>query len=112
MSVAGRYRLTSAANADLAGILRFTGRQFGRIHRRQYAALIAEAMTRVALHPERPGSQPQAAIDDAIRSYPIRLASRRAGASPHILFYTREGDGIAILRLLHAAMDPTQHLAP
>lgn len=112
MSDGGRYRLTAAANADLAAILRFTGRQFGRAHRRDYAALIVEAMTRVALHPERPGSQRQGAIGDTIRSYPIRLAGRRANASPHILFYVREGDGIAILRILHAAMDPTQHLAP
>lgn len=111
MTPAGRYRLARAASADLAAILRYTGRQFGSTHRRQYASLILAAMDRIALHPERPGSQPQPSIDEAIRSYPVRLAGQRTGASPHILFYMREGDGVAILRILHAAMDPATHLA-
>jgi len=106
------YRLAAPAAEDLGAILRHTLRQFGTIQHDSYAALIHRAALQIAREPERIGTIDRRDIAEGFRAFPVWIAARRRGASPHILFYVREGDGIAILRILHAAMDPTQHLTP
>jgi plasmid stabilization system protein ParE len=47
-----------------------------------------------------------------MRSFPVGLAAKRSGASPHVLFYVPDGsagDGILVVRVLHQAMDPRGH---
>ncbi|SFK26921.1 type II toxin-antitoxin system RelE/ParE family toxin [Falsiroseomonas stagni] len=109
MTVPG-YRLAPGAAEDLRAILAHTLRHFGTIQHDSHAALIHRAALLVAAEPDRIGSVDRRDIAEGLRAYPLWIAARRRGASPHILFYTREGDGIAILRILHAGMDPTQHL--
>ncbi len=106
------YRLAAQAADDLAAILRHTLRQFGTIQHDSYATLIHHAALQVAREPDRIGSIDRRDIAEGFRAFPVWITARRLGASPHILVYTREGEGIAILRILHAAMDPTQHLTP
>ena len=110
-------RLSAAADLDIDGILLDTARRFGPQQRRQYAALINEAIALVAEAPERPGSRDRDDLTPRIRSFHVELAGQRRGAAAHVLFYlieqrhADEGADVLILRVLHERMDPSRHLA-
>ena len=106
------YRLAPRAAEDLRAILRQTLRHFGTSQYAAYVALMHRAASMVAEEPDRIGSIDRRDIAEGFRAYPVWIAARRRGASPHILFYVREAGGIAILRILHASMDPAAHLTP
>jgi toxin ParE1/3/4 len=108
-------QFTEAADADVEHILRESGRRFGPQQRETYARLIDRAVQMVAENPERPGSHGRTELGEAIRSFHLELAERRRGAASHILYYLRgrldDGtQGVVIARVLHEAMDPTQHI--
>ncbi len=112
-----RYRLTEAADADIADVLRFTARRFGPVQRRRYAQMIEQAIAMVAEAPTRPGSRNRDELGKGVRSLHLELAVRRRGAGSHALYYSvgplEDGnDGVIILRLLHERMDPTRHFGP
>jgi toxin ParE1/3/4 len=109
------YRLTPAAEQDIADILRETARMFGPMQRARYAALLGQAAELVAAEPARPGSRRRDDLGPGIRSFHVELAARRRGAASHILYYLQarlEGgdEGIVIARVLHQSMEPARHL--
>jgi toxin ParE1/3/4 len=109
------YRLTAAAEQDIADILRETARMFGPVQRARYADLVGRAADLVAAEPERPGSLRRADLGPGIRSFHVELAARRRGAASHILYYLRaqledDTEGIVIARVLHKSMEPGRHL--
>lgn len=109
------YRLTEAADADIADILRETMQQFGPVQRGRYAALIEKAIEMVAEEPERPGSRPRDDLAAGVRSFHLELAAGRRGAAAHMVYYLRgrldDGcDGVIIARMLHERMDPLRHM--
>lgn len=114
MRSGGRFRLSAAADADIDGILDETLRRFGTKQYGTYAALIQSALSLVAGDPLRPGSKDWSDLKAGMRSFPVALAARRRGASPHLLFYVPDapaGTGILVVRVLHQAMDPRGHIA-
>jgi toxin ParE1/3/4 len=84
-----KYRLTEAADEDVGDILRETARLFGRLQRRNYAALIEKAIEMVAEHPERGGSRQRDELALGLRSFHVELAAGRRGAASHVLYYFR-----------------------
>lgn len=109
------YRLTPAADLDIADILRETTRIFGPLQRARYAALLERAAVMVGENPDRPGSRPRDDLAPGMRSFPVELAARRRSAAAHILFYVcgrlDEGsEGSIIVRVLHIGMEPARHL--
>src|SRR5260221_3735599 len=104
-------RLTEAAGADIADILRETTRRFGRLQRGNYGHLIDRAIAMVAENPERPGSRPRDELGPGVRSFHVELAVRPLRAAAHLLYYFRalleDGqEGVGVLRVLHEGMDP------
>ncbi len=109
------YRLTEAADGDIADVLRETARQFGPLQRERYAALIERAIAMVAEEPERPGSRRRDYLMAGVRSFHVETAAGRAGAAAHIVYYLRgrfdDGhEGVIVARLLHERMEPLRHL--
>jgi toxin ParE1/3/4 len=108
-------QLTEAAAKDVVDILRETARQFGRLQRRRYSALIGRAIRMAAENPERPGSRQRDDLAGGLRSLHVELAARRRGAASHVVYYLRgrldDGrDGVIIVRMLHDRMEPLRHL--
>ena len=106
------YRLTPAAESDVAGVLRHTLRRFGAWQQQDYAKLILRAIDMVAEQPLQPASRGRSELGPGVRSFHLHLAGRRQGAAAHLLFYRMEVSEprLVILRVLHEAMDPASHL--
>lgn len=113
MSPGRHFRLSAGADADIDGILDETLRRFGTKQYETYATLIQTALGLVADEPMRPGSKDWNDLRAGLRSFPVTLAAKRRGASPHILFYvpddSADGD-VLVVRVLHQAMDPLGHI--
>jgi len=109
------YQLAEAARDDVKDILTRTARRFGPLQRRRYNQLVETAAMMIADQPMRPGSRQREELGPGIRSFHVELASRRAAAAAHVLYYVQgtldDGrDGVIILRVLHERMDPTRHI--
>jgi toxin ParE1/3/4 len=117
-----RWRLSAAAQADLATILATSQERWGIDGRRRYATLIVAALRLVADHPEGPGTRDRADLLAGIRSLHLRYArssakNEAAAAQPmarrpvHVLYFRSRGSGpIDIVRVLHERMEPSRHL--
>jgi toxin ParE1/3/4 len=108
-----RFRLSRAAQADLASILEASRERWGESGRTRYAALIAAAMRKTAAHPEGPTTKARTDLASGVRSFHLRHARRGSGvgAPVHVLYYRAMDTGsIEILRVLHERMDPHLHL--
>jgi toxin ParE1/3/4 len=102
-----RIDIAFLAQADLRGILDWTGREFGAAQRRRYRSIILAALNRLRGGPEVPGSQLVG---------PVRPSLRRLRVGPrarHVLIYRAEpGRRVIMLRILHDGMDLPRHLPP
>jgi toxin ParE1/3/4 len=112
-----RYRLTAAAGADVADILRESDRRFGPRQRLAYAGLLERAAELIAEQPRRPGSRDRGILAAGLRSLHVELAATRRGAGVHCIYYTDDSAKaprvyVIILRVLHERMDPALHLPP
>jgi toxin ParE1/3/4 len=110
-----KYRLTEAADDDIADVLRETSRRFGPLQRGKYAALIERAIEMVAEEPERPGSRRRDDLAVGVRSFHIEIAAGRRGTAAHVVYYLcgtlDDGcEGVIVARLLHERMEPLRHL--
>lgn len=112
----GRFRLSQPAQADLAHILATSAEQWGIEGRRRYAALLAEAMRKVAANPEDPTTRGRADLAPRLRSFRIKHARPRDRSAKvtrpvHILYYrVAAPDLIEIVRVLHERMEPSRQL--
>ena len=93
------YRLSSSAEADLAGIAGYTIETFGIEQARRYRDAFEVCFGKLA---ENPGSGRSAE----------RLAPglRRFEHGAHVIFYVEDEVGVLIVRILHARMDASRHL--
>lgn len=73
------YQLTTAAEEDVAGILRESRRLFGPIQRDKYTQILERAIRMVTEAPERPGSRDRRDLADGVRSFHLELAAGRRG---------------------------------
>lgn len=97
---------SAKAKSDIVEVLRFTKRRWGESQARDYAALIREALTSIATDPLRGKARDEVLL--GLRALAIRQPGRPARP---ILFYRVSGSGsVEVIRLLHDAMDFTQHL--
>ena len=105
-------RLTSAAEADFAQIVRWTAGQFGARQAQTYARTLSLAI--VALSTEGPevlGSLSRDEIAAGLRSLHVARNGRKGRHL--VVFRVRTVDEtpvIEVLRVLHDAMDLRQHL--
>jgi toxin ParE1/3/4 len=107
------------ARRDVAGILVWSGDQFGASVRARYRRLIEVAIRDVALDPERLGSRACPEVGEGYRTYHLALSRERARDASglirrprHLLLYRLLADDrLEIGRVLHDAMDLGRHLA-
>lgn len=112
------FRLSSAAQADIIGILARTHEHFGAQARLRYERLIAVALRDIAADPERTGSIDRPEFGENVRSYHLRHSRDRARDESgvvrhprHLLLYRLVHPGmIGVGRLLHDAMEIERHL--
>lgn len=114
-----RYRLSEAAQDDIADVLAWTHERFGEPARLRYESLIVAALRDVATAPERPASLARPELGARVRSWHLRLS--RAHVEPgmgvvhrprHFLVYRFEPGLVEVGRVLHDAMELTRHLDP
>ncbi len=105
-------RFAVPALADFGHIIEWTAREFGPGHATRYESAMAEAAQR--LHQGPFVLHTQASLgSDRIRFMPVLDGRRRARHVLYFSWYSQGDEGrIQILRILHAAMDPTLHLPP
>lgn len=112
-----QFRLTHAAQADIASILAWSQEQFGDEARDRYASLIATAIRDAATRGDGVGAAPRPELGDGVFSW--HLAASR-GRSPgglvrrprHFLICRVDGEVFVIGRVLHDAMDLPRHIDP
>lgn len=116
-----RYRLSSAAQSDIARLLVYTQDKFGTAVRERYQSLLVTALQDLAADPERIGSIARPELGKGLRSYHLRhsreRAAQEAGATirkpRHLALYRQAPTNlIEIVRVLHDAMELERHLPP
>lgn len=93
------YTLTNRAAVDLAEIYNFSARQFGGRVAGSYLASLEQRFERLAEQPALGRPVPH-----------FRPGYFRNMCLRHAIFYTRNADGILIVRVLHQRMDFARHL--
>jgi toxin ParE1/3/4 len=114
-----RFRLSRAAQEDIASILTVTTQSFGDDARIRYQRLLIAALRDIASDPNRHGIKARPEFGEGVRSYHIRhsrgnvqykgIAVRRPRHL--ILFREIETDLMGIGRILYDAMEAEQHLS-
>lgn len=94
-----RFELSEATDRDLAGIYRYSYRNFGAEQADAYLLSIEQCFARLAQFPQLGLS-----IDYLRRNY------FRFEHASHTIFYVRAEFGIRVIRVLHECMDPDRHL--
>ena len=93
------YRLTSRAEADLAGIADYTIEAFGIEQARRYRDDLEACFRKLAKNPLLGRSAE--ALAPGLRRFEHRALA---------VFYAEDKGGILIVRILHARMDAPRHL--
>jgi toxin ParE1/3/4 len=93
------YRLSLAAERDLASIWRYTRAQWGREQANRYTLGLKAMCARLAQAPLQAESCAN-----------IRPGYRRRNAEHHTIYFRQTRDGIAVIRILHERMDAGMHL--
>jgi toxin ParE1/3/4 len=93
------YRLTPAAAADLADIVRYTRAKWGKQQADRYALAIKATCEALAQDPAKGRDCGH-----------IRAGYRSARSSSHVLYFKAAPYGVAVIRILHERMDAPRHL--
>ena len=93
------HRLTSRAEADLAGIADYTIETFGIEQARRYRDGFETCFENLAQNPRLGRSAER-----------LTPGLRRFEHRSHVVFYVEDEDGVLIVRILHASMDAPSHL--
>lgn len=113
-----RYRLSDAAKADIAAILRRSEALYGTEARIRYRGLLTAALRRVAGDHHGIATVDRGAVFAGLRSLHIRHCRNESRETPvadpvHVVFYRAIGAGLVeIVRVLHERMEPSGHLDP
>lgn len=111
------YRLTRAAQTDIAEILAWSHEQFGAEARKRYEALIATAIRDAASRTDDGAHKSRPELGIGVFSWHLsRSRARTTGGKVnrprHILICRRDGNTLIIGRVLHDAMDLRRHIDP
>jgi toxin ParE1/3/4 len=109
------YRIARAARRDIESIQAESDLTWGAEAGRRYAALLMEAIRRVASDPDGRSTRDRSDLRSGLRSFHLRHVRREGRAAVkkpvHLLIYRQIGpDLIEIVRILHERMDPERHL--
>lgn len=112
-----RYRLTHAAQADIAAVLAWSDEQFGEEARQRYEALIVTALRDAAVSTKDIGQTPRPDLGEGVFSWHLSRSRNRAPGGKvhrprHFLLCRRDGDLLVIGRVLHDARDLGRHVDP
>lgn len=110
-----RYRLTHAAQSDIASILAWSHDQYIAQARQRYEALIAAAVGDAATRHDDVGPTLRPELGDGVFSWHLARSRARSLGGPvhrprHFLICRREGDVLVVGRVLHDAMELRRHL--
>src|SRR5438067_681627 len=112
ISAAWEVELSSAAEADLRDIVRWTVRQFGAVQATAYGQLLRDALNALEAGPDIIGARQREEIGAGYRTLHIARNRRRAR---HFILFRVAGPAdervIRVVRILHDAMDPARHLS-
>lgn len=113
----GRYRLSAAAQSDVADILAWSQEQFGESARKRYQALLSTALRDVAAQPEGIGARRRPELGVDLISWHLRLsrdhvpdAVGKVHRPRHFLVYRHVDAVVEIVRVLHDSMELSRHL--
>lgn len=95
------FRLSTRAAADLGGIARYTIETFGVEQARRYRDDLEACFRTLAENPRLGRSAER-----------LGPGLRRFEPRSHAVFYMQIEDGILIVRILHARMEPSQGVRP
>jgi toxin ParE1/3/4 len=106
------------ARSDIAGILAWTGENFGAQITRRYGELITTAIEEIAANPELAGSSRRPELAERCRTYHLFFSRKAAGRAGdrirdprHFLIYrVTESAVVEIGRVLHDSMELRAHL--
>lgn len=109
------YRLTSAAQSDIASILDWSEDEFGAEARNRYRSLIAAAMRDVASSESQFGCTPRPELGEGVFSWHLSQSRAhspggRVRRPRRFLVCLRDGDTLVVGRVLHDAMDLRRHV--
>ena len=93
------HRLSSRAEADLAGIADYTIKTFGIEQARRYRDTLEACFRTLAENPRLGRNAEQ-----------LASGLRRFEHQSHTVFYAEDEGGILIVRILHVGMDAPRHL--
>lgn len=109
--------VSAAAQQDIAQILEWTQDAFGDMGRTRYEKLISAALIDLRADPARAGVRQRDDIGKRICTYHLASSRKRISASKqvakprHLLLFRVKRNVIEVARLLHEAMDFSQHAA-
>jgi toxin ParE1/3/4 len=112
-----RYRLSPAARADIAAVLRNSETLHGVEARIRYRALLSAALRRIAAEPKGRLTVDHSELFAGVRSFHIRHSRNDSleppvGRPVHVIFYRVSEPGLVeIVRVLHDRMEPGRHVA-
>ncbi|WP_372698328.1 type II toxin-antitoxin system RelE/ParE family toxin [Arthrobacter sp. JSM 101049] len=109
------YRVSRAAQADIASILGWSNEQFGEEARQRYEKLIVAAIRDAARTPDNVGHLARPELGRCVFFWHLcrsRATSTggRVRQPRHFLLCRRDDDLLVVGRVLHEAMDPQRHL--
>ena len=88
------YRLTPAAQNDLADIWRYTAQRWSMIQADRYTDILEDTLERLLFMPEMARERPE--FDPPVRIHP---------SADHLIIYRIEKDHLSVLRILGASQD-------
>lgn len=108
------YRLTRAAQSDIAGILAWSFERFGEDAQRRYEALISTAIRDAASHRNDAAHTLHPELGEGVFSWHLMQSPTHSSQGfvrrpRHFLLCRREGDTLVVGRVLHEAMDVHRH---
>jgi toxin ParE1/3/4 len=115
-----RLRLSPLAKGDIENILFHSHATFAESARLRYEALIEAALHDIAADPDRIGVKQRSELGPNVRTYHL-FYSREHGRTKEgivreprhmLLFRVIEPDTVDVGRILHDAMEVTNHLPP
>lgn len=109
-----KFRLTKAADGDIATIFRDTYRLFGENQLQRYTEIVKRGIEMVAGEPFRASSHQREDLRRGVRSFHLQLAAGRHKGAAHVLYFcidpSDEGT-VVILRVLAEEMEPRKRIA-
>lgn len=110
MQTRRRAIIAPAARRDIADILRWSEKHFGKAAALRYETLIVQAVRDIEADPARPGVSQRPILPAGILLYSLSLSRDRVTGAPvkaprHFLAFRAKASRLEIIRILHDSRD-------